>query len=49
MMAYFQFYRDKDWHPRWVDKLWEDEMYWLPVMDMANHDAEAAWAAVQNK
>jgi hypothetical protein len=49
MMTYFQFYRDARWHPRKVDKLYDDEAYWLPVMDMANTDAEAAWAAIKAK
>ena len=49
MLTYFQFYRDKDWHPRWVDRLYDDELYWLPVMDMASNDAEAAWSEIQNK
>ena len=49
MMTYFQFYRDKGWHPRQVDDLYDDEAYWLPLMEMASHDAEAAWSAIKAK
>jgi hypothetical protein len=47
MMIYFQFYHAKGWHPRQVDDLFEDEEYWLPVMESAANDASAAWMDIQ--
>lgn len=47
MMVYFDFYHDKGWHPRDVDQLYDDEQYWLPVLEAACNEAEAAWAAVK--
>jgi hypothetical protein len=44
MFSYFQFYRDKGWHPRDVDRLFEDEEYWLPVMLNSFHEAAGVWA-----
>jgi hypothetical protein len=47
MLTYFQFYHEKGWHPRQVDELFEDEEYWLPTMERASNEADAAWSAVR--
>ena len=48
MFSYFRFYLEKDWHPRQVDLLFEDEEYWLPVMEDAFNAAAGAWADAQD-
>ena len=49
MMTYFHFYHSKDWHPRQVDNLYDDEEYWLPVMEDAANEAAAAWDAIRSR
>ena len=49
MFTYLRFYRAKNWHPRWVDRLFMDEEYWLPVMEEAFDAAAATWAEISAK
>jgi hypothetical protein len=47
MMIYHRFYHEAKWHPRQVDELYEDEEYWLPVLEDASSEASGAWAEIQ--
>ena len=41
MLLYDQFADERGWHPRDVDRLTRDELFWLPVIKAAKADAAA--------
>jgi hypothetical protein len=49
MMVYHQFMKIAQWTPRQVDELYEDEEYWLPVIEAASTEAIATWNDVQSR
>ena len=38
MMLYDQFADERGWHPRQVDQLTREELFWLPVIREAKQD-----------
>jgi hypothetical protein len=39
MMTYDRFADERGWHPRQVDQLTREELFWLPVIRTAKEDA----------
>lgn len=49
MLTYVNFGGDKDMHPRDVDELELDELFWLPVISEARSSAQARLADIAEK
>ena len=49
MLTYAKFAEEHGWPPRIVDELYDDELFWLPVIKSAKQDAAAQVAALQEK
>lgn len=47
MMTYDRFAEERGWHPRDVDRLTRDELFWLPVIKAARQDASEQLAAME--
>ena len=49
MLTYDRFAEERGWHPRIVDDLTADELFWLPVIRAAKADAAEQVAKLQAK
>lgn len=47
MLTYDRFADDRGWDPRVVDELYDDELYWLPLIKTAKQDAAQQLAALE--
>jgi hypothetical protein len=47
MMTYDKFSDERGWDPRVVDELYDDELFWLPVIKTAKTEAARQVAAVE--
>jgi hypothetical protein len=47
MMTYDKFSDERGWDPRVVDELYDDELFWLPVIKAAKTEAARQVAAVE--
>jgi len=41
-MVYHRFWRERGWHPREVDSLTREELFWLPIIAAAEEEAAEA-------
>jgi hypothetical protein len=42
VMVYHRFWRERGWHPREVDSLTREELFWLPIIAAAEEEAAEA-------
>ena len=47
MLVYDRFADERGWNPRVVDELYDDELYWLPVIKAAKQDAAQQITAIE--
>lgn len=47
MLTYDKFADERGWDPRIVDELYDDELYWLPVIAAAKADASRQLTAME--
>ena len=47
MMTYDQWLDERGMHPRDVDRLYADELFWLPVIAAARREAGEQLAAIE--
>jgi hypothetical protein len=47
MLTYDRFSDERGWDPRVVDELYDDELFWLPVIAAAKREAAAQVARVE--
>lgn len=47
MMTYDQWLEERGMHPRDVDRLYRDELFWLPVIKAAKSEAAEQLAAIE--
>ena len=47
MMTYDQWLEERGMHPRDVDRLYRDELFWLPVIASARRSASEQLAAME--
>jgi hypothetical protein len=46
MLVYEQFSGAQEWHPRELDRLTDEELFWLPVVRAAKQEAAEVLAKV---
>ena len=49
MLTYDKFSDERGWDPRVVDELYDDELYWLPVIKAAKAEAARQVARLEAK